>query len=82
MAMIISRNLKEEQKILANAKSVEVNDILSCALKTKLAHICEKIKGIPRFLQQEGEGTVSAMVVEKQKLDNKVKEMKDRVQVI
>lgn len=32
-------------------------------------------------LQQEGEGTVSAMVVEKQKLDNKVKEMKDRVQV-
>lgn len=32
-------------------------------------------------LQQEGEGTVSAMVVEKQKLDLKVKEMKDRVQV-
>uniref|UniRef100_A0A8C4GHA3 Signal transducer and activator of transcription n=1 Tax=Dicentrarchus labrax TaxID=13489 RepID=A0A8C4GHA3_DICLA len=53
MAMIISRNLKEEQKILATAKSAE----------------------------QEGEGTVSAMVVEKQKLDNKVKEMKDRVQV-
>uniref|UniRef100_A0A3Q3F5X0 Signal transducer and activator of transcription 1a n=1 Tax=Labrus bergylta TaxID=56723 RepID=A0A3Q3F5X0_9LABR len=47
MAMIISRNLKEEQKILDGAKS----------------------------------GTVSAMVVEKQKLDNKVKEMKDRVQV-
>ncbi|XP_034720736.1 signal transducer and activator of transcription 1a isoform X4 [Etheostoma cragini] len=53
MAMIISRNLKEEQKILEGAKSTE----------------------------QEGEGTVSAMVVEKQKLDNKVKEMKDRVQV-
>ncbi|XP_072231890.1 signal transducer and activator of transcription 1a isoform X1 [Leuresthes tenuis] len=54
MAMIISRNLKEEQKILASARSVE----------------------------QEGEGTVSAMVVEKQKLDIKVKEMKDRVQVV
>ncbi|XP_070786651.1 signal transducer and activator of transcription 1a isoform X2 [Enoplosus armatus] len=53
MAMIISRNLKEEQKILATAKSAE----------------------------QEGEVTVSAMVVEKQKLDNKVKEMKDRVQM-
>ncbi|XP_065807997.1 signal transducer and activator of transcription 1-alpha/beta isoform X2 [Labrus bergylta] len=53
MAMIISRNLKEEQKILDGAKSAE----------------------------PEGEGTVSAMVVEKQKLDNKVKEMKDRVQV-
>ncbi|XP_045908539.1 signal transducer and activator of transcription 1a isoform X8 [Micropterus dolomieu] len=52
MAMIISRNLKEEQRILATAKSVE-----------------------------EGEGVVSAMVVEKQKLDNKVKEMKDRVQL-
>ncbi|XP_022602231.1 signal transducer and activator of transcription 1-alpha/beta isoform X1 [Seriola dumerili] len=54
MAMIISRNLKEEQKILASAKSAE----------------------------QEGEGTVSAMVVEKQKLDNKVKEMKDRLQIV
>ncbi|CAN9498164.1 unnamed protein product [Ophioblennius macclurei] len=54
MAMIISRNLKEEQKILSLAKSVE----------------------------QEGDGTVSAMVVEKQKLDNKVKEMKDRVQLV
>uniref|UniRef100_A0A671XHQ6 Signal transducer and activator of transcription n=1 Tax=Sparus aurata TaxID=8175 RepID=A0A671XHQ6_SPAAU len=53
MAMIISRNLKEEQKILATAKSIE----------------------------QEGEGTVSAMVVEKQKLDNKVKELRERVQV-
>ncbi|XP_030265650.1 signal transducer and activator of transcription 1a isoform X2 [Sparus aurata] len=52
MAMIISRNLKEEQKILATAKSIE-----------------------------EGEGTVSAMVVEKQKLDNKVKELRERVQV-
>ncbi|XP_028255514.1 signal transducer and activator of transcription 1a isoform X2 [Parambassis ranga] len=54
MAMIISRNLKEEQKILANAKSME----------------------------SEGDGAVSAMVVEKQKLDNKVKDMKDRVQVV
>ncbi|XP_060888330.1 signal transducer and activator of transcription 1a isoform X1 [Labrus mixtus] len=53
MAMIISRNLKEEQKILDGAKSAE----------------------------PDSEGTVSAMVVEKQKLDNKVKEMKDRVQV-
>ncbi|XP_078100247.1 signal transducer and activator of transcription 1a isoform X2 [Sander vitreus] len=53
MAMVISRNLKEEQKILECAKSTE----------------------------QEGEGMVSAMVVEKQKLDNKVKEIKDRVQV-
>nr|XP_046238724.1 signal transducer and activator of transcription 1a isoform X2 [Scatophagus argus] len=54
MAMIIHRNLSEEQKILATAKSVE----------------------------QDSEGVVSAMVVEKQKLDNKVKEMKDRVQVV
>ncbi|KAM4711379.1 signal transducer and activator of transcription 1a isoform 3-T3 [Anableps anableps] len=53
MAMIISRNLKEEQKILACAKEAE-----------------------------EGEGTVSAMVVEKQKLDNKVKELKDKVQFL
>ncbi|XP_014831986.1 PREDICTED: signal transducer and activator of transcription 1-alpha/beta isoform X8 [Poecilia mexicana] len=52
MAMIISRNLKEEQKILVCAKEAE----------------------------QEGEGAVSAMVVEKQKLDNKVKELKDKVQ--
>uniref|UniRef100_G3PSI1 Signal transducer and activator of transcription n=1 Tax=Gasterosteus aculeatus aculeatus TaxID=481459 RepID=G3PSI1_GASAC len=51
MAMIISRNLKEEKKIL------------------------EKVK------ITEAQGTVSAMVVEKQKLDNKVKDMKDRVQV-
>ncbi|KAM7365767.1 hypothetical protein PAMP_016678 [Pampus punctatissimus] len=54
MAMIISKNLKEEQKILAYAKSAE----------------------------REGEGAVLAMVVEKQKLDNKVKEMRDRVQVV
>uniref|UniRef100_A0A1A8FVF9 Signal transducer and activator of transcription n=1 Tax=Nothobranchius korthausae TaxID=1143690 RepID=A0A1A8FVF9_9TELE len=54
MAMIISRNLKEEQKILANAKDSV----------------------------QEKEGTVSAMVVEKQKLDNKVKEMRNIVQII
>nr|XP_019960712.1 PREDICTED: signal transducer and activator of transcription 1-alpha/beta-like isoform X4 [Paralichthys olivaceus] len=53
MAMIISRNLKEEQKILDSAKSAN-----------------------------EGEGTVSAMVVEKQKLDNKVKEIKDTVQFV
>uniref|UniRef100_G3PSI6 Signal transducer and activator of transcription n=1 Tax=Gasterosteus aculeatus aculeatus TaxID=481459 RepID=G3PSI6_GASAC len=53
MAMIISRNLKEEKKIL------------------------EKVK----ITEQEAQGTVSAMVVEKQKLDNKVKDMKDRVQV-
>ncbi|XP_035005834.1 signal transducer and activator of transcription 1-alpha/beta isoform X1 [Hippoglossus stenolepis] len=54
MAMIISRNLKEEQKILDSAKSVK----------------------------QEGEGTVSAMVVEKQKLDNKVKDIKEAVQFV
>lgn len=54
MAMIISRNLKEEQKILANAKSAE----------------------------QEGEGTMMAMVVEKQRQDKKVQEMKDRVQIV
>ncbi|XP_034404918.1 signal transducer and activator of transcription 1a isoform X1 [Cyclopterus lumpus] len=53
MAMVISRNLKEEKKILENAKNTK----------------------------QESEGAVSAMVVEKQKLDNKVKDMKDRVQV-
>lgn len=53
MAMIISRNLKEEMKILDHAKSIE----------------------------QEREGTVSAMVVEKQKMDNKVKEMKERIQL-
>uniref|UniRef100_A0A3Q3WQW5 Signal transducer and activator of transcription n=1 Tax=Mola mola TaxID=94237 RepID=A0A3Q3WQW5_MOLML len=50
MAMIISKNLKEEQRILATVKSTE----------------------------QQGEGTVSAMVVEKQKLDNKVKDMRER----
>lgn len=54
MAMIISRNLKEEQKILACAKEAE----------------------------EEGEGAVSAMVVEKQKLDNKVKDLKDKVQFL
>lgn len=32
-------------------------------------------------LQQEGVGVSSTMVVEKKKLDGKVKEMKDRVQV-
>uniref|UniRef100_H3C088 Signal transducer and activator of transcription n=1 Tax=Tetraodon nigroviridis TaxID=99883 RepID=H3C088_TETNG len=51
MAMIISRNLKEEQRILDVAKSTE----------------------------QEGVGVSSTMVVEKQKLDAKVKEMKDSV---
>ncbi|XP_028323647.1 signal transducer and activator of transcription 1a isoform X2 [Gouania willdenowi] len=54
MAMIISKNLKEEQKILAKAKSIEHSD----------------------------EGTASAMLVEKQKLDNKVKEMKSQVQEV
>ncbi|XP_056157343.1 signal transducer and activator of transcription 1a isoform X2 [Lampris incognitus] len=52
MAMIISRNLREEQKILAMVKIAE----------------------------PEGESTMSAMVVEKQKLDNRVKEMKNKVQ--
>lgn len=33
------------------------------------------------FLQQEGAGVSSAMVVEKQKLDTKVKEMKDSILV-
>lgn len=32
-------------------------------------------------MQEEGEVLVSPMVVEKQKLDNKMKEIKDRVQV-
>ncbi|KAL3045502.1 hypothetical protein OYC64_013719 [Pagothenia borchgrevinki] len=53
MAMIISKNLKEEKKILDGAKN----------------------------RQQDGEGTMSAMVVEKQKLDNKVEQMKEIVQV-
>uniref|UniRef100_A0AAV2LAS2 STAT transcription factor protein interaction domain-containing protein n=1 Tax=Knipowitschia caucasica TaxID=637954 RepID=A0AAV2LAS2_KNICA len=53
MAGIISRNLKEEQKILESAKSVE-----------------------------QGEGTGSAMVLEKQKLDNIVKEIKEKVQLV
>uniref|UniRef100_A0A8C7LDD7 Signal transducer and activator of transcription n=1 Tax=Oncorhynchus kisutch TaxID=8019 RepID=A0A8C7LDD7_ONCKI len=52
MAMIISRNLKEEQKILAAAKSIETNR----------------------------ENTQTSMVLEKQKLDNKVKDMKNKVQ--
>ncbi|XP_062303048.1 signal transducer and activator of transcription 1a [Osmerus eperlanus] len=52
MAMIISRNLKEEQNILENAKSIETNE----------------------------ESSPSNMVVEKLKLDNKVKEMKNKVQ--
>nr|AMA10943.1 signal transducer and activator of transcription 1 variant 1 [Acanthogobius hasta] len=54
MAMIITRNLKEEQKILETAKSTE----------------------------QEGESAVSAMVIEKQKLDNKVKEIKEKFQSV
>ncbi|TWW63837.1 Signal transducer and activator of transcription 1-alpha/beta [Takifugu flavidus] len=53
MAMIISRNLKEEQRILDTAKSTE----------------------------QEGVGLSSTMLVEKQKLDAKVKELKDSVQM-
>ncbi|XP_056882590.1 signal transducer and activator of transcription 1a isoform X2 [Takifugu flavidus] len=52
MAMIISRNLKEEQRILDTAKSTE-----------------------------EGVGLSSTMLVEKQKLDAKVKELKDSVQM-
>ncbi|XP_070302071.1 signal transducer and activator of transcription 1-alpha/beta isoform X2 [Salvelinus sp. IW2-2015] len=52
MAMIISRNLKEEQRILAAAKSIETNR----------------------------ENTQTSMVLEKQKLDNKVKDMKNKVQ--
>ncbi|KAI4796364.1 hypothetical protein KUCAC02_027813 [Chaenocephalus aceratus] len=52
MAMIISKNLKEEKKILDGAKN-----------------------------RRDGEGTMSAMVVEKQKLDNKVEQMKEIVQV-
>ncbi|KAM9328206.1 signal transducer and activator of transcription 1a isoform 2-T3 [Pholidichthys leucotaenia] len=55
MAMIISRNLKEELKILTFAKSAA---------------------------EQDGEGMVSAMVVEKQKLDSKVKDLKEQVQVV
>ncbi|XP_056287251.1 signal transducer and activator of transcription 1-alpha/beta-like isoform X2 [Pseudoliparis swirei] len=57
MAMVISRNLKEEKKILENAKNTENN------------------------ISQVSEGSVSATMVEKQKLDNKVKDMKDRIQV-
>ncbi|XP_061685246.1 signal transducer and activator of transcription 1a isoform X2 [Syngnathoides biaculeatus] len=52
MAMIISKNLKDERMILACAKST-----------------------------MEVEGTLSAMVVEKQKLGSKVKEMRDRALV-
>ncbi|XP_049609198.1 signal transducer and activator of transcription 1a isoform X2 [Syngnathus scovelli] len=52
MAMIISKNLKDERVILACAQST-----------------------------MEGEGMVSAMVVEKQKLDGKMKEMKERAQL-
>ncbi|KAK6325182.1 hypothetical protein J4Q44_G00045240 [Coregonus suidteri] len=52
MAMIISRNLKEEQRILAAAKSIET----------------------------DRENTQTSMVLEKQKLDNKVKDMKNKVQ--
>lgn len=53
MAMIISRNLKEELKILEAAKSIE----------------------------QDTESSASTMVVDKQKMDNKVKEMKERIQL-
>uniref|UniRef100_A0A674AY71 Signal transducer and activator of transcription n=1 Tax=Salmo trutta TaxID=8032 RepID=A0A674AY71_SALTR len=53
MAKIISRNLKEEQRILAAAKSIET----------------------------DRENTQTSMVLEKQKLDNKVKDMKNKVQV-
>uniref|UniRef100_A0A8K9WX33 Signal transducer and activator of transcription 1a n=1 Tax=Oncorhynchus mykiss TaxID=8022 RepID=A0A8K9WX33_ONCMY len=53
MAMIISRNLKEERRILAAAKSIET----------------------------DRENTQTSMVLEKQNLDNKVKDMKNKVQV-
>uniref|UniRef100_A0A8C7TI94 Signal transducer and activator of transcription n=1 Tax=Oncorhynchus mykiss TaxID=8022 RepID=A0A8C7TI94_ONCMY len=52
MAMIISRNLKEERRILAAAKSIET----------------------------DRENTQTSMVLEKQNLDNKVKDMKNKVQ--
>ncbi|XP_061128292.1 signal transducer and activator of transcription 1a isoform X1 [Syngnathus typhle] len=52
MAVVISKNLKDERAILACAKST-----------------------------MEGEGMVSGMVVEKQKLDGKMKEMKERAQL-
>uniref|UniRef100_A0A8C7L5K3 Signal transducer and activator of transcription n=1 Tax=Oncorhynchus kisutch TaxID=8019 RepID=A0A8C7L5K3_ONCKI len=52
LAMIISRNLKEERRILAAAKSIET----------------------------DRENTQTSMVLEKQKLDNKVKDMKNKVQ--
>uniref|UniRef100_A0A6Q2Y8Q0 Signal transducer and activator of transcription n=1 Tax=Esox lucius TaxID=8010 RepID=A0A6Q2Y8Q0_ESOLU len=55
MAMIIARNLKEEQRILAVARSIQVADL---------------------------ENTQTSMVLEKQKLDNKVKVMKNEVQVV
>uniref|UniRef100_A0A8C8LVM6 Signal transducer and activator of transcription n=1 Tax=Oncorhynchus tshawytscha TaxID=74940 RepID=A0A8C8LVM6_ONCTS len=51
LAMIISRNLKEERRILAAAKSIECLHALT------------------------------VMVLEKQTLDNKVKDMKNKVQV-
>uniref|UniRef100_A0A4W5NGW1 Signal transducer and activator of transcription n=1 Tax=Hucho hucho TaxID=62062 RepID=A0A4W5NGW1_9TELE len=54
MAMIISRNLKEEQKILLNEQYFP--------------------------LQTNRENTQTSMVLEKQKLDNKVKDMKNKVQ--
>ncbi|XP_034145634.1 signal transducer and activator of transcription 1a isoform X3 [Esox lucius] len=54
MAMIIARNLKEEQRILAVARSI----------------------------QADLENTQTSMVLEKQKLDNKVKVMKNEVQVV
>ncbi|XP_045074987.1 signal transducer and activator of transcription 1-alpha/beta-like, partial [Coregonus clupeaformis] len=54
MAIIISRNLKEEQRILAAAKSIEI----------------------------DRENTQTSMVLEKQKLDNKVKDMKNKVQEV
>ncbi|XP_068612724.1 signal transducer and activator of transcription 1-alpha/beta-like, partial [Brachionichthys hirsutus] len=54
MAMIVSKNLKDEQKILFIAKSAE----------------------------PEGDGTASAMVMEKLKLDSKVKDVKERAQAV
>lgn len=55
--------------------------MLACYGRTVLPLIVTNWDRVHPCVQQEGDGTVSAMVVEKQKLDNKVKELKDRVQV-
>lgn len=85
MAMIISRNLKEEQRILDAAKSTEVLTTAAQALNvTIICRIGRKKMSVfseGLSLQQEGVSVSSTLVVEKQKLDNKVKEMKDSVLV-